>query len=165
MGLVPPNTLLGDRLKIEISGITMEIVWVPSEAPDEIAVWLPGLGVLQTAECVQGECYPNLYTLRGDVPRPAPQWVRSLDVLRTFPADALAKSHGRPVVGTKAPPPPTPTPLLPPPPFPPPPSPLPTLPPPPPLLTPSPSLLRATGMPPPGSAPSSTNRPARARSA
>ena len=100
VGLVPPNTLLGERLEIEISGIEMEIVWVPSEAPDEIAVWLPGLGVLQTAECVQGECYPNLYTLRGDVPRPAAQWVRSLDVLRAFPADALAKSHGRSVVGT-----------------------------------------------------------------
>ena len=52
VGLVPPNTLLDDRLELEISGITMEIVWVPSEAPDEIAVWLPGLGVLQTAECV-----------------------------------------------------------------------------------------------------------------
>lgn len=102
VGLVPPDTLLGDRLEIEISGITMEIVWVPSEAPDEIAVWLPGLGVLRTAECVQGECYPNLYTLRGDVPRPAAQWVRSLDVLRAFPADALAKSHGRSVVGTEA---------------------------------------------------------------
>jgi hypothetical protein len=38
----------GERLEVEISGITMEIVWVPSEAPDEIAVWLPGLGVLQT---------------------------------------------------------------------------------------------------------------------
>ena len=85
VGLIPPNTLLGDRLEIEISGITMEIVWVPSEAPDEIAVWLPGLGVLQTAECIQGECYPNLYTLRGDVPRPAAQWVRSLDVLRVDP--------------------------------------------------------------------------------
>ncbi|HTT50285.1 MAG TPA: alkyl sulfatase dimerization domain-containing protein [Streptosporangiaceae bacterium] len=102
VGLVPPNTLVDDRLEIELAGIRMEIVWVPSEAPDEIAVWLPGLGVLQSAECVQGECYPNLYTLRGDVPRPAAQWVRSLDVLRTFPAEALAKSHGRSVVGAGA---------------------------------------------------------------
>ena len=37
---------------------------------------------------------PNLYTSRGDAPRPAAQWVRSLDVLRAFPADALAKSDG-----------------------------------------------------------------------
>lgn len=102
VGLIPPNTLLDDRLEVEISGVKLEIVWVPSEAPDEIAVWLPGLGVLQTAECIQGECYPNLYTLRGDVPRPAAQWVRSLDVLRRFPASALAKSHGRSVVGAEA---------------------------------------------------------------
>ena len=79
-----------------LPGVRLEIVWVPSEAPDEIAVWLPRFGVLQSAECVQGECYPNLYTLRGDVPRPAAQWVRSLDVLRTFPGQALTELHGRP---------------------------------------------------------------------
>ena len=36
------------------------------------------------------------------MPRPAAQWVRSLDVLRGFPARALAKSHGRSVVGLEA---------------------------------------------------------------
>lgn len=98
-GLVPPNVLVDDRLEIEVAGVKMEIVWVPSEAPDEIVVWLPQHRVLQSAECVQGECFPNLYTIRGDVPRPAAQWVRSLDVMRKFPAEALAKSHGRSVVG------------------------------------------------------------------
>ena len=101
-GLVPPNTLVDDRLELTIAGVRMEIVWVPSEAPDEIVVWLPDDRVLQAAECVQGECYPNLYTIRGDVPRPAAQWVASMDVLRAFPAEALAKSHGRSVVGRDA---------------------------------------------------------------
>lgn len=101
-GLVLPNVTVDDRLEIEIAGVPLEIVWVPSEAPDEIVVWMPTLGVLQSAECVQGECYPNLYTLRGDVPRPATQWVDSLDVLRSFPAEALAKSHGRSIVGADA---------------------------------------------------------------
>ena len=101
-GLVPPNVLVDQSLEIEIAGVQLEVVFVPSEAPDEIAVWLPELGVLQSAECVQGECYPNMYTLRGDVPRPAAQWVAALDVLRRFPAEALAKSHGRSVVGREA---------------------------------------------------------------
>lgn len=101
-GLIPPNVTLLDRLEVEVAGVQLEIVWVPSEAPDEIAVWLPQFGVLQTAECIQGECFPNIYTLRGDVPRPAQQWVDSLDVLRRFPAEALAKSHGRSVVGAEA---------------------------------------------------------------
>lgn len=38
----------------------------------------------------------------GAAPRPAAQWVRSLDVLRAFPAAALARSHGRSVVGADA---------------------------------------------------------------
>lgn len=100
-GLVPPNLFVDERLEIEIAGVPLEITWVPSEAPDEIVTWLPEQGVLQTAECVQGECYPNVYTLRGDVPRPAATWVASLDVLRRFPAEALAKSHGRSVVGAE----------------------------------------------------------------
>lgn len=100
--LIPPNVTVGERLDIEIAGVQMEIVWVPSEAPDEVAVWLPQYRVLQTAECIQGECFPNIYTLRGDVPRPAQQWIDSLDVLRRFPAEALAKSHGRSVVGASA---------------------------------------------------------------
>ena len=95
-GLVPPNTFVDDRLEITVAGVRMEIVWVPSEAPDEIVVWLPDYGVLQSAECVQGECYPNLYTIRGDVPRPAAQWVRALDVLRAFPAEG-ARQEPRPV--------------------------------------------------------------------
>ena len=41
-GLVPPNTFVDDRLEITVAGVRMEIVWVPSEAPDEIVVWLPG---------------------------------------------------------------------------------------------------------------------------
>lgn len=101
-GLVPPNILVEDRLGIEIAGVALEIVWVPSEAPDEVVVWMPELDVLQTAERVQGECHPNLDTLRGDVPRPAARWVHSLDVLRSLPADALAKSHGRSIVGAEA---------------------------------------------------------------
>ena len=97
--LIPPTVLVDRQLEIEIAGVPMEIRWIPSEANTEISVWLPNEGVLQTAECVQGECYPNVYTIRGDVPRSAQRWVDALDVLRTYPADALAKSHGRCIVG------------------------------------------------------------------
>ncbi|MGI9600334.1 MAG: alkyl sulfatase dimerization domain-containing protein [Acidimicrobiales bacterium] len=98
--LIPPTVLVDDELHLEVAGVPMEIVWIPSEANTEIGVWLPDHGVLQTAECVQGECYPNVYTIRGDVPRPAQRWVDALDNLRAYPAEALAKSHGRCIVGS-----------------------------------------------------------------
>ena len=97
--LIPPNVLVDDELRLDVAGVRMELMWIPSEANTEIGVWLPDHGVLQTAECVQGECYPNVYTIRGDVPRPAQRWVDALDRLRAYPADALAKSHGRCIVG------------------------------------------------------------------
>ena len=49
----------------------------------------------------RGICCPNLYTLRGDVPRPAAQWVASLDV-SPVPAEALAEGHSRSIVGAEA---------------------------------------------------------------
>ena len=42
----------------------------PARRPTRSSSGCPTTGVLQSAECVQGECYPNLYTIRGDVPRP-----------------------------------------------------------------------------------------------
>ena len=101
-GLLAPNITFADHLDLEVAGVRMEMQWIPSEAPTEICVWLPDHGVLQSAECIQGDCFPNAYTIRGDLPRPAMQWVESLDHLRSYQAPAMAKSHGLSLVGTDA---------------------------------------------------------------
>ncbi len=54
----------------------MHIVWVPSEAPDEIAVWLPDLKLLHTVEILQGESFPNLHTIRGTRYRDPERWFK-----------------------------------------------------------------------------------------
>jgi len=73
--LVAPNVLVDDVLNTTIAGVEMEIRWVPSEAPDEIAVWLPELELLHTVEVIQGESFPNLHTIRG--------WVTSTAAFHT----------------------------------------------------------------------------------
>jgi len=100
--LVQPNVLVDDVLDITIAGVKMHIVWVPSEAPDEIAVWLPELELLHTVEILQGESFPNLHTIRGTRYRDPEIWFTGIDVLRTFPAKYMVPSHGRPVSGTEA---------------------------------------------------------------
>ncbi|MFN8537676.1 MAG: alkyl sulfatase dimerization domain-containing protein [Thermomicrobiales bacterium] len=61
-------------------------------------LWFPDHGVLHSADVIQGECLPNLYALRGAV-RDIGQWIGTVDLLRTFDAQALLFGHGRPLTG------------------------------------------------------------------
>ncbi len=96
---IPPTKTISDRLKTTICGISMEIVHVPSEAPDELVVYLPETRMMLSAEVVQGPTFPNLYPLRGGPFRDPRQWVKSLDVLRSFKAEHMIPGHGLPVTG------------------------------------------------------------------
>ena len=99
--LIAPNVLVEDELDITIAGVRMNIVWVPSEAPDEIVVWFPDLKILHSAEVLQGESFPNLHTIRGTRYRDPELWFKGIDTLRQFPASYMIPSHGRPVSGKK----------------------------------------------------------------
>lgn len=94
-----PTETFADRLETTIAGIRMELVHVPSEAPDEIAIWLPDERVLLSAEVIQDHTFPNIHTLRGATYRDPVRWFKSIDRLRGFKAEAMALQHGPPVEG------------------------------------------------------------------
>jgi alkyl sulfatase BDS1-like metallo-beta-lactamase superfamily hydrolase len=48
---------------------------------------------------MQGENFPNLYTIRGTKYRDPVQWFKGIDVMREFPSEYLVTAHGRPIVG------------------------------------------------------------------
>ena len=96
---IAPTRLVDDVLKVTIAGVDLEIIHVPSEAPDELAVYLPDSGVLIDTEVIQGPTFPNVYTLRGTKFRQPMPWVRSIDRLRKLKAAYLVPTHGRPVAG------------------------------------------------------------------
>jgi len=86
-----PSKTLTDELYLSVAGLSMKLIYVPSETDDEIAVFLPdrrnrrypesrpvagesavaqedswgGSGLLFSAEVLQGPAFPNLYSLRG----------------------------------------------------------------------------------------------------
>lgn len=94
-----PTETFGDRLETTIAGIRLEMVHVPSEAPDEIAIWLPDQRVLLSSEVIQDHTFPNIHTLRGATYRDPVKWFKSIDRLRGFKADAMGLQHGPPVEG------------------------------------------------------------------
>ena len=97
--LIAPNTLVDDRLEITVAGVEMEVVHAPSETTDEVVVWFPKLELLHSAEVLQGENFPNLYTIRGTSYRNPQVWYRGMEILLQFPAKYMLPSHGRPVSG------------------------------------------------------------------
>lgn len=97
---IAPTVTFDQRLEITLAGLRFELRHAPSECDDEIIAWLPDLGVLVSAEVVQGECLCNVHTIRGTRYRDPQQWVRTLDFMRGYPAQCMVPSHGRPVAGT-----------------------------------------------------------------
>ena len=101
IGFILPTDTFADTLDVSIDGLNIELHYVPSETNDEIVAWLPKQKVLHAAEVLQGENFPNLHTIRGTKTRDAEVWYRGVDQLRTFEAELMVNSHGRPVEGKK----------------------------------------------------------------
>lgn len=99
--LVLPTVLVDKEMKRTVCGVRLELYHIPSECRDELCIWMPQTKVLHVAECIQGENYPNLYSIRGSNRDPM-TWVKSIDFMRTLPAEYLVGNHMRPVEGAAA---------------------------------------------------------------
>jgi alkyl sulfatase BDS1-like metallo-beta-lactamase superfamily hydrolase len=97
---LPPTITFDDRLDIEVAGLEMSLINVPSETNDETIVWIPEMGVLQGGEVLY-ELWPNLYSVRGSSYRDVKKWISSLDVMIDLEAEHLILSHTRPVSGAE----------------------------------------------------------------
>jgi alkyl sulfatase BDS1-like metallo-beta-lactamase superfamily hydrolase len=101
-GFVDPTRTFDDRIELEIAGIRLEVVHVPSETDDQSVVWLPEEKVLISADAIQGMTFPNVYALRGTQFRNPMQWAKGIDRLREFKAEILIPHHGPTVEGADA---------------------------------------------------------------
>ncbi len=95
---IAPNRTFADTLDVEIAGVKLHMLYVPSETDDEIAVYLPDQQLMLTAETIN-PTFPNCYTIRGTPYRDVHQWYRSIDRMRRYPIAAMVPSHGNPVSG------------------------------------------------------------------
>ncbi|HXU31017.1 MAG TPA: alkyl sulfatase dimerization domain-containing protein [Thermoanaerobaculia bacterium] len=107
-----PSRTFTDQLDLSAAGINMQVIYVPSETNDELAVFVPDAengasptvgksGLLFSAEVVQGPAFPNLYSLRGTQYRSPAVWFASVDKLRDYDSWCMVPSHGPPVCQRK----------------------------------------------------------------
>ncbi len=96
---LPPDKLLyGDRYRLRIDGVALELVAAPGESADQLYVWLPDRKVLIAG----GNFYPvfpgDLDGI-GDHAVDLEQWARSLDRMRAEKAEVLIPGHLQLLVG------------------------------------------------------------------
>ena len=107
-----PSRTFTEQLDLSAAGVNMQVIYVPSETNDELAVFVPDAengaaasvgksGLLFSAEVVQGPAFPNLYSLRGTQYRSPETWYQSVDKLRSLDSWCMVPSHGPPVCQRK----------------------------------------------------------------
>jgi alkyl sulfatase BDS1-like metallo-beta-lactamase superfamily hydrolase len=98
---IAPTRTFSSTLDLAVAGVELKLVHVPSEAADEIAVFLPENSVLLSSEVIPAQCFPVLHPLRGEAYRDPVQWYRSIDALRRLNAASMVPAHGSPVIGAE----------------------------------------------------------------
>ena len=96
----PTDTVEG-KLETEICGVKTVLFEAYGDAEDEIDVYFPELRHVHGSETVQGESFPNLYTLRGTKYRDLVKWYKGVDNLLAYAelSDSYSHSHMRAWVG------------------------------------------------------------------
>jgi uncharacterized sulfatase len=94
----PTHFFTGERKKIEIDGISFELVAASGETYDNMYVYMPDEKVLFTGDTYY-KSFPNLYTIRGSQYRDVQSWYQSIDKMLNEDAEYLLPGHTRPVIG------------------------------------------------------------------
>ncbi|MDM9629994.1 alkyl sulfatase dimerization domain-containing protein [Robiginitalea aurantiaca] len=96
-----PTDIVTGKLEAEVSGVKMVLFEAYGDAEDEIDVYFPDLKHVHGSETIQGESYPNLYTLRGTKYRDLVKWYKGVDNLLDYAkmSDSYSHSHMRSWVG------------------------------------------------------------------
>jgi alkyl sulfatase BDS1-like metallo-beta-lactamase superfamily hydrolase len=95
---IKPNISFNDTYVANISGVPLELIHAPGESPDGIIVWLPKKRVLLAGDNIY-KAYPDLSPITGAKHKDIPQWINSLDKMRSMNASYLVPSHTMPVIG------------------------------------------------------------------
>lgn len=99
---LPPDSLLyGDRYRLRISGVMLELVAAPGETQDQLYVWLPERKVLITGGNFY-QAFPGDLDGIGNEATDFEQWARSLDRMRAEKAEVLIAGHLQPLFGATA---------------------------------------------------------------
>lgn len=92
------NKLFDNEYTRKIGGLTFKMIYVGGETPDNSLIWIQELKALFIADNFYTS-FPNLYTLRGTMPRWALEYINSLEIAIKLNPEILLPGHGEPIIG------------------------------------------------------------------
>jgi alkyl sulfatase BDS1-like metallo-beta-lactamase superfamily hydrolase len=93
-----PTHTFDRRDTLTVGDVMFELLHTPGETPDHLTVWIPQFKVAFVGDNYY-ESFPNLYTLRGNQPRWALDYVESLNTMLALEPEIVLPSHGAPIRG------------------------------------------------------------------
>jgi alkyl sulfatase BDS1-like metallo-beta-lactamase superfamily hydrolase len=102
---IDPTILFDEKYSFTLGGVKFELLSTPGETPDHLTVWLPASKVAFIGDNYAGAgipepmSFPNLYAIRGTKPRPALDWIRSIDTVLALNPEIVLNGHGDPIIG------------------------------------------------------------------
>ncbi len=94
----PTHTFTEDRMRLEIAGVTLDLVAAPGETADQLYVWLPEQRVVFAGDNFY-QSWPNVYPLRGTARRSIRDWIRSIDSMIAEDPLHVVGGHTTPMLG------------------------------------------------------------------
>jgi alkyl sulfatase BDS1-like metallo-beta-lactamase superfamily hydrolase len=95
--LIVPWITFEDEFNYSVSGLDLELFFVPGETDDQIAVYINASNTLISGDNVY-KAFPNIYAIRGTPNRDVLKWVNSIDVLESYNADNFVPMHTLPII-------------------------------------------------------------------
>jgi alkyl sulfatase BDS1-like metallo-beta-lactamase superfamily hydrolase len=102
---VEPTILFDERYAFTLGGVRFELLSTPGETPDHLTVWLPAYRIAFIGDNYAGArmpepvSFPNIYAIRGTKPRPALDWIKSIDTVLALKPAIVLNGHGDPIFG------------------------------------------------------------------
>jgi alkyl sulfatase BDS1-like metallo-beta-lactamase superfamily hydrolase len=93
-----PTRTFDERDRLTVGDVEFELIHTPGETPDHLTVWIPQFKTAFIGDNYY-ESFPNLYTLRGTMPRWALDYVDSLNTVLALEPELVLPSHGQPIRG------------------------------------------------------------------
>lgn len=102
---IEATVLFDEKYDFTLGGTRFELFSTPGETPDHLTVWIPAYKTAFIGDNYDGaglpepKSFPALYTLRGTRPRPALDWIRSIDTVLALKPEVVLMGHGDPIFG------------------------------------------------------------------
>ena len=104
---IDATILFDEKYEFTLGGIKFELFSTPGETPDHLMVWIPAYKTAFIGDNYAGAgipepmSFPNIYTLRGTRPRPALDWINSIDKVLALKPEVVLSGHGEPIFGNQ----------------------------------------------------------------